>query len=203
MRRWLKNRDALRATTPCAGKVAEADGARISARSTQSTNSRSLACSSGCLLQTSPCIGYGCSAIRPSDNRLKYAADRGAWCRHTVRSAERHCCGRVDRRARIRSTGLGPVNPRAFGRGLACLTGLVEDEVRRSGRPPHGEDGNADDGEVAPPNARRKPSGKRIGKHAVPAMAHTLGRVETSSRSAGGKDQDGAAGKRVCSPHTR
>jgi hypothetical protein len=27
MRRWLKNRDALRATTPCAGKVAAADGA--------------------------------------------------------------------------------------------------------------------------------------------------------------------------------
>jgi hypothetical protein len=32
MQRWLKNRNALRATTPCAGKVA-AEAARFGARS--------------------------------------------------------------------------------------------------------------------------------------------------------------------------
>jgi hypothetical protein len=112
-------------------RLAPGKSPRLTARGSapdRRRSSRSRVCSSGCLLQTPPCMGHGCSAIRPSDNRLEYDADRLAWYRH--RSAGRHCCGRVDRRACTRSTRLGPVNPRVCGRGLTCLTGLVEDEVR-------------------------------------------------------------------------
>jgi hypothetical protein len=90
------------------------DGARFGARSTQIILSRFRARSSGCPRQTHPAPVM--DALRSGLRTIgELCRKSGSLVSPSARSAGRHYGCRVDRRARTRSTGLGPVKTDRVG----------------------------------------------------------------------------------------